>query len=531
MPGINTTFAWMAIHKFKLFPYQKDAIIQMINNEKKGHGGLLCDEPGLGKTIQMMSIMFANPKKTLIILPLSLIDQWISELEKVFRKEDINNCHKNTFDPLHVSKVTIISYNTLIGKQQRSISNYYWGRIIIDECHFLKNPKGKISMTVKEVAQSKIVWGISGTPVQNCKKDIETLKSCIGLEHIDIDMFMENNFVIRRKKTQVSHQNKALELPKMTVKNEEVMFTDDEEKMYKLLKHDGGNMKNICNLMVRRNNYLKTKAFMQGNQSSESYIHRLPDELIHHILRFTQLDLKSYVEYGSDFNSSSNYMVLAMFMRLRQFIINPQIALNSWKRNLIKNSSFDSNAKKICNDFNHIYNQSSKIKRMMDIISAIPKNEKIIIFCQWKDEIDDIYKNINQDEIVGIINGSVKPNERTEIINDKSKRILIIQIRSGNYGLNLQDYNNIIIINPDWNPCNEIQAYARAHRIGQNKEVKIWKLISKSKYCETPDQYIMAKQDEKRHIIGKILNDDEFINPEYLYKTNLSIKEMKYLIT
>jgi SNF2 family DNA or RNA helicase len=224
-------------------------------------------------------------------------------------------------------------------------------------------------------------------------------------------------------------------------------------------------------------------------------------------------------------------MVLAMFMRLRQFIINPQIALNSWKRNLIKNSSFDSNAEKICNDFSYIYNQSSKIKRMMDIISAIPKNEKIIIFCQWKDEIDDIYKNINQNDKVGIINGSVKPTERTKIINDKSKRILIIQIRSGNYGINLQDYNNIIIINPDWNPCNEIQAYARAHRIGQKKEVKIWKLISKSKYWETPDQYIMGKQSHKRHIIGKILNDDEFTNPEYLYETKLSINEMKYLIT
>ena len=121
-------------------------------------------------------------------------------------------------------------------------------------------------------------------------------------------------------------------------------------------------------------------------------------------------------------------------------------------------------------------------------------------------------------------------DKKSAIINDDSIRILIIQIRTGGIGLNLQSYNNVIITNPDWNPCNEIQAYARAHRIGQTRIVKIWRLISTSNKTMTPDQYIINKQMHKRQIMATVLNDDEFINDTFMYKSSISFEEMKELV-
>lgn len=527
MSGLKSTFAWMGIHGFKLFPYQKQSVEIMTNNEKDNKGGLLCDEPGLGKTVQIMSLMKMNQLKTLIILPISLIDQWIDSLKKVFNESNIENCYKNRFNPSKTKLITIISYGKLISKESNLILNKNWGRIIIDECHFLKNPKSKISQVVQKMSRNKIIWGITGTPIQNSKKDIETLKSCIGLSHMENDYFVYN-YVIRRKKSQVSNENKALELPEMTVNNIEVPFTDHEEELYEQLKKDGGNMKNVCGNIIERNSELIINTIMDENKNKNSLMYILPIELIEIIISFYTFNNFNYRYY--DVNYDTNYEILSVFMKLRQFVINPIITAKSWKRSLIKSNNYDETTDKIYNDLEGLYKPSSKITKMMDIINNIPSDDKIIIFCQWNDEIDDICKNLNNKFKIGIVNGSISNDERTQIINNKDIKILIMQIRTGNYGLNLQDYNNIIIINPDWNPCNEIQAYARAHRIGQSKQVKIWKLISTSSKCITPDQYIIKKQIQKREIIGTILKDDEFIEKQHMYESTMSISEMKNLI-
>jgi superfamily II DNA or RNA helicase len=119
--------------------------------------------------------------------------------------------------------------------------------------------------------------------------------------------------------------------------------------------------------------------------------------------------------------------------------------------------------------------------------------------------------------------GSLNSKERAAVLSkfpteSVTKKVLIIQIKAGGVGLNLQQFTSIFIVSPDWNPSNEIQAIARAHRIGQKKKVEVFKFTTiineeflededKQYKISTIDQMIIKKQQFKRLLMAEVLND------------------------
>jgi len=103
-------------------------------------------------------------------------------------------------------------------------------------------------------------------------------------------------------------------------------------------------------------------------------------------------------------------------------------------------------------------------------------------------------------------------------IKEKRARVLIVQIKAGSVGLNLQEFNNVFLMSPDWNPCNEIQAISRAHRMGQKKRVFVHKYVMgyNPEFADTPatltiDQKILSVQMRKRDLMATLLSDDTLL--------------------
>ena len=119
--------------------------------------------------------------------------------------------------------------------------------------------------------------------------------------------------------------------------------------------------------------------------------------------------------------------------------------------------------------------------KMDDVIKKVierkDNNNRKIIFTTFKDETDYIKKTL---EDVGMtveyIDGRVTKRQRKVILGD-ALDVLILQIKTGNEGLNLQKYNEVYFVTPDWNPQVEEQAIARCHRIGQTKEVHVFRFV------------------------------------------------------
>lgn len=224
---------------YQLFkPYQEEGVKWLLEKEKQKKGGLLCDEMGLGKTIQMISLILGSPlKKTLVILPASLINQWNTEIKKFAGKIIEVYVHhgnnRNFIDFINTDKkqIVITSYNLIINDNSK-FNDFIWDRTILDECHYIRNRKSIIFQKINNI-KSNIKWGISGTPIQNYVKDLENIFNYLGFNILDCKYNLESlvkNFILRRTKNEVKHYQQKLDIPEYTINNVNILIKNTKEK-------------------------------------------------------------------------------------------------------------------------------------------------------------------------------------------------------------------------------------------------------------------------------------------------------------
>jgi SNF2 family DNA or RNA helicase len=154
--------------------------------------------------------------------------------------------------------------------------------------------------------------------------------------------------------------------------------------------------------------------------------------------------------------------------------------------------------------------RSRKMETLFEMIKGHP-NEKALIFCQFRGEMNHIQKNMTRP--VYRIDGSVPKEDRVSQIEGFKKAapgaVFIIQIRSGGQGLNLQEATRVYITAPSWNPATELQAIGRSHRTGQTQPVYVKKLVYKecSRFVSVEEE-MMALQGHKSIVCSKVLNDE-----------------------
>jgi SNF2 family DNA or RNA helicase len=149
-------------------------------------------------------------------------------------------------------------------------------------------------------------------------------------------------------------------------------------------------------------------------------------------------------------------------------------------------------------------NESSKLDKVSETILSRKENGKgKLIFCHYRKEIDELYRRLREGGMnnIAIFDGRVPYNKRQEILSQK-KEAIILQIQTGCEGLNLQEnYSEIYFVSPNWNPAVEDQAIARCHRIGQTKEVNVFRFMMSDE--NAMDNYINKTQESKRFIINE----------------------------
>ena len=437
--------------------YQKDGVRWMIKREMvKGlKGGFLCDEMGLGKTIQVISLILSHPaKKTLVILPSSVLYQWKQEFNKFAPHLNVL-VHHGTKRVTSLDDKRFIEADVLLttyGLTFTTTSNktflhsYVWGRIVLDECHLIRNPRsGRFKGCC--ALKSNIKWGLTGTPIQNYLNDFLTLFKFFGIkgnvgkseENINI---IRRKYILRRTKHLLQETTDELKLPDLNIENIEIPFmSEDEEKFYTKIKEN---------------------------------------------------ELRSYREFGEFENNAHAFTVL---LRLKQASIHPQLVIDGYQRKY--NRNFEA-WKGLSTKTLYIINQIKKEK------------EKTIIFCTYTKEIDIFDTELSK---LGFkterITGATSPTNK-HIILERSKEIdvLLVNINAGGVGLNMTDFNRVFITSPSWNPCNDAQAIARSHRIGQKKVVKVSYIIVVSDKISTIDENILQIQQKKKALISKTLDDE-----------------------
>lgn len=439
-------------------PYQREGVQWMLgmeNQESGPKGAILSNEMGLGKSVQLIATMLGNPKpRTLLIVPKSIVNQWVEEINRFAPKLTIN-VYDGPDRKLEPADITIAPYTVVSVKGGKPddttpLHHVHWDRIILDEAHEIRNKSSKLFKSVYRL-HTDIKWLVTGTPVFNSMNDFVSLCMFLGIPKSmaqGMSKDVKDTYILRRTKEDLAKLNERLRLPPCHFENIELDMYPMEKQLY-------------------------------------SFVFQNAQNVIRDAFRTAQ-NL-----------SSKNMIILECLLRARQCMIWPQMYL-------------DGIAKQEGIEAEKWVDNTCKMDTLFRLIKEHPK-EKTIIFCQFVGEMNYIQKNL--DCPVFRIDGSVHKDERANQIahfkNTQSGAVFIIQIKSGGVGLNLQEATRVYITAPSWNPATELQAICRSHRTGQMKTVHVKKLIYKEfPGCVSVEEEMMALQGHKSIVCSKVLNDE-----------------------
>jgi SNF2 family DNA or RNA helicase len=208
-----------------LFPYQESGVDWLVGREngKLPRGGFLCDEMGLGKTIQLIETMERNPlKKTLVVVPKSIVTQWSQELD---RRGVSVHIYDGPDRKLSDARPVMLAPYSVVA----DLTGTSWDRIILDEGHEIRNPKSKVFRTLCDI-KADVRWVVSGTPVFNSMRDFVTLCQFVGISAGTVSREYDRirtEYVLRRTKADVA----ALNVP-MIFSNVEIDMHLEEQQLY-----------------------------------------------------------------------------------------------------------------------------------------------------------------------------------------------------------------------------------------------------------------------------------------------------------
>ena len=443
--------------------YQRDGVKWCFENETKDdplwdvRGGMIGDEMGLGKTIMIIGLMFVNRlKRTLIVLPPILIDQWRREILKTSGHKVLifHGDHKKISKHQLESAPIILTTYGLISNKNCRLYKLNWDRVIYDEGHHLRNRNNSFEGCLN--FKANIRWIVSGTPIQNRKEDFYNLCKVIGILKINyadpenLEKIYQN-FVIKRTKAEVG-------ITLCGVTNDQIIVEWKNEKKFA--------------------------------------------EEIHSTLQFANIAPNKIGELGVHMKRVG---MLSHLLRARQVCILPDMLRDHVKINKYNHLAM---------------NQCNKIDAVVGTILSRQNGKGKLVFCSFRQEIDIIAQKLKDAGIekVEIFDGRNTKESRADILS-KQSNVLVIQIQSGCEGLNLQKYfSEVYFVSPNWNPTVEEQAIGRCYRMGQTEEVNVFKfemdhfdieVNEENKEVNEENKEVNEENKEKAEIIP--INMDNYI--------------------
>ncbi|KAI8337177.1 SNF2 family N-terminal domain-containing protein [Chlamydoabsidia padenii] len=431
--------------------YQVQGLNWMISLFENGINGILADEMGLGKTLQTISFLgylkhmrdIKGPH--LVVVPKSTLHNWKNEFDRwvpdfdafVFHgtKDTRAELVKSRLQPVNF-EVCITSYETCL-MEKTHFKKVAWEYIIIDEAHRIKNENSMLSQIVR-ILNSRNRMLITGTPLQNNLHELWAL-----LNFLLPDVFSSSEAFDEWFEQQNGDQKKVV------------------EQLHKVLR-----------------------PFLLRRIKSDVEKSLLPKKEINIYVRMSNMQKKWYqrilekdldaVNGASTTKREGKTRLLNIVMQLRKCCNHPYLFDGAepgppytTDQHIVDNAGKMAVLDKLLSRFKAQGSRVllfSQMSRVLDILED---------YCWWKGyEYCRIDGQTNQEERVDAIDDYNRP--------DSDKFIFLLTTRAGGLGINLTSADIVILYDSDWNPQVDLQAMDRAHRIGQTKQVYVFRFVTEN---------------------------------------------------
>lgn len=436
----------------ELRKYQADGLNWLNFLQNSGLGGCLADDMGLGKTIQALALLQNNKENlspspgtvnngpadlfssiqmkltSLLIVPASLVYNWENEIRRFVPQMLVYSYKGNqrVKSTAYFGQFDIIlsSYHT-IRQDMDIISSFNFHYIILDESQVIKNPASMLYKTFQRL-RSDFKLVLTGTPVENSLTDLWT-----QLNFVNRGLLGDLAFFRREFATPIEKQG-------------------DDEKELRLKKIIRPFILRRTKDMVARDLPPVTEQTVYCDMTDEQEkLYEEEKSIVRNSI------LKNIASAGIE---KSAIIVLQGLMRLRQISNHPAMAMEDYPAG------------------------SGKFETVTDDIgSVISEGHKILVFSSFVRHLDLFAAELTRRRIgYAMLTGA--STDREKIVNsfqeEPDRKVFLISLKAGGVGLNLTAADYVFILDPWWNPASEIQALSRAHRIGQDKSVFVYRYIT-----------------------------------------------------
>lgn len=511
----------------QLRDYQLEGLNWLLWNWWNQRSCILADEMGLGKTIQTVSFLHQLrfmettkiPGPFIIIAPLSLVDQWYGEISTwspdmntilLHGNQDARDIiMKNEFyynEPfIPKSKVkffkekSIFKFHILLttyevaAKEISTLSNINWEVMIIDEAHKLKNVNSQIFGKLSTINSKRSVL-LTGTPLQNKTEELFALL----------------HFADRKN------------------------FTSSTEFV-----EEFGDLKSV-DQVKRLHDMLKPYLLRRIKEDVEKSLPPKEETIVE--VALTSLQKRFYraiYEKNTSFlfkglKSSNQPSLMNIMMELRKCCNHPYLVKGVEERVMSELSIQDQNNDDIVHK--NLIESSGKLVLLDKLLPKLfSQGHKVLIFSQMVKVLNLLedflkYRGYTFERL----DGSTRSIERKEAVDKfcsptANRFIMLLSTKAGGLGLNLTVADTVIIYDSDWNPQNDLQAQARAHRIGQTRAVKVYRLLTHKTYEMEMFHQASMKLGLDRAVLAHARSEGKELEGQNI-DTKLNLKEIDALL-
>lgn len=446
--------------------YQKVGVQWLRMLDYYGLGGILADDMGLGKTVQLLCVICAykdngGKKPCLVVCPSSLCLNWQNEAEKFMIGMQSIVVHgtleerKNQIASIPNYDIVITSYELL----KRDIEEYKkydfkFKYIIADEAQYIKNNNTQNAKAIKNIS-AETRFALTGTPIENSLSELWSI----------FDFIMPGYLFGYRKFKEL------YETPIIKEGNEVAM-----NKLKKLIEP----------FVLRR---IKGEVLTELPDKMVSVLNsQMVDEqrdiYLSYLAKAKKNAMEEIQENGIE---KSQIKILALLTRLRQICCHPSLFIDNYK------------------------GESGKLNQCIEIVKdAIQSGHKILLFSGYTAMFEIIEKELQKENIEFLkLTGQTKVSERINLVDEfnsnPNKKLFLISLKAGGTGLNLVGADVVIHYDPWWNLSAENQATDRTYRIGQKRNVQVYKLITKNSI----EEKIYELQKRKETLIDSMLSTNQ----------------------
>lgn len=458
--------------KAQLRSYQAEGFAWMWLLQENGFGGCLADDMGLGKTLQAIAVLQLNKENrvalshedtpergqlslfgaepqvctSLVVVPASIIQNWVNEIQrfapslKVMAHAGISR-KRDTKDFRYVD-VVVSSYHT-VRQDIDFLGEYEFLYVILDESQMIKNPHSKLYRAMTELqAKHKLV--VTGTPIENSLTDLWSQINFVNEGLLGSLNFFKKRFVksIEKKKNKDQEQRLKELINPFILRRTKDEVAKELPPLYEQYR--------FCNMTDEQKRlYEEEKSTVRNNL------------------------LENLEEIGLE---KSTMMVLKALTRLRQLSNHPLMVEEDYE-----------------------YGSGKYDEVFRNIENVVMEQHKVLVFSSFVKHLDLYARHL--DELgwkYAKLTGSTtdRAQQVDKFQEDPDCRVFLISLKAGGVGLNLTAADYVFILDPWWNPAAEMQALNRAHRIGQDKNVFVYRFISN----HTVEEKIQRLQQRKAEL-------------------------------